>query len=120
MASSALKIACLPPLQTISEGEFVYGVLRHADGRRALVMVNHGTGYTAWPTVQFDAPEAAIKEIDPATGDAADPVDLFAQATGAEIGGRLTRGGLSLTAAAWALVAASSTSVNRISTCSWR
>ena len=61
--------ALVPPLQTLSEGEFVYGVLRHADGRRALVMVNHSTGYTAWPTVQFDAPEAVIKELDPATGD---------------------------------------------------
>lgn len=45
----------------------------------------------------------ATVAFDPATGDPADPVDLFAQATGGEVGGRWARNGLSLTGSLWAL-----------------
>ena len=56
------------PLKVINEGEYVYGTLRHDDGRQALVLVNHDTGYTTWPTVEFTAPEAEVREIDATTG----------------------------------------------------
>ena len=36
-------------------GEFIIGAFRHADGRRAVLIVNHNYSYTAWPTVEFDA-----------------------------------------------------------------
>lgn len=71
----AAAVLAETPLVSLSEGEFVYGVLRHADGRRALVMLNHSTGYTAWPTVQFDGPEAAVTEVDPETGRAVPLLD---------------------------------------------
>jgi hypothetical protein len=43
-------------------------LFRHADGRRAVLLLNHDTAYTAWPTVAFDAREADIRELDKATG----------------------------------------------------
>lgn len=63
------------PLRALSEGEFVYGVLRQEDGRRALVLVNHSTGYTAWPTVEFDVPAAEVMELDADAGALAPVID---------------------------------------------
>ena len=37
------------------EGTFLIGSLKHTDGRRAVLLVNHNTAYTAWPTVVFDS-----------------------------------------------------------------
>jgi acyl-CoA synthetase (NDP forming) len=48
--------------------EFLVGSFRHADGRRAVVLVNHDLAYTAWPTVVFDAAAAEVREVDKATG----------------------------------------------------
>ncbi len=48
--------------------EFLVGSFRHADGRRAVVLVNHDLAYTAWPTVVFDAGDAGVREVDKATG----------------------------------------------------
>lgn len=48
--------------------ELVVGRLRHADGRRAVVLVNHDHAYTAWPTVTFDAELGDVREVDKATG----------------------------------------------------
>ena len=36
------------------DSAFLIGTLDHADGRRAVLLVNHNTAYTAWPTVVFD------------------------------------------------------------------
>lgn len=48
--------------------ELVVGRLRHADGRRAVVLVNHDHAYTAWPTVTFEAEPGDVREVDKATG----------------------------------------------------
>lgn len=56
-------------------GEFVIGTLRHADGRRAVLIVNHNYSYTAWPTVEFDADPKQVSEVSKTTGEAAPVVD---------------------------------------------
>lgn len=48
--------------------EFIVGMFHQADGRRAVLLVNHDHAYTAWPTVAFDADPAAMREVDKATG----------------------------------------------------
>ncbi len=48
--------------------DYLVGEFRHADGRRAVVLQNFHFAYTAWPTVEFDAPPGAVTEVDKATG----------------------------------------------------
>lgn len=48
--------------------ELIVGSLRHADGRRAVLLVNHDCGFTAWPTVTFDASPDTVREVDRDTG----------------------------------------------------
>ncbi len=56
------------PLQVTTPGEYLIGVFRHADGRRAVLLNNYHCAYTAWPTVRFDAELDAVVEICPKTG----------------------------------------------------
>ncbi|HOC57345.1 MAG TPA: hypothetical protein PKI20_17125 [Verrucomicrobiota bacterium] len=56
-------------------GKFIVGAFNHADGRRAVVIVNHNHSYTAWPTVEFDADPKGVLEVSKATGKAAPVVD---------------------------------------------
>lgn len=44
------------------------GEFRHADGRRAILLMNYDFAYTSWPTVEFDAPLKSITEVDKTTG----------------------------------------------------
>lgn len=56
-------------------GDFIVGSFKHADGRRAVVIVNHSYSFTAWPTVKFDADAKDVQEVDKATGKIAAVVD---------------------------------------------
>ena len=56
-------------------GRFIIGTFRHADGRRAALILNHSYSYTAWPTVEFDAEPTQVFEVSKATGEAAVAVD---------------------------------------------
>ena len=56
-------------------GEFIIGTFRHADGRRAVLIVNHNYSYTAWPMVEFDAEPKEVFEVSKATGNATPAVD---------------------------------------------
>jgi Beta-galactosidase len=56
-------------------GEFIVGTFRHADRRRAVVIVNHNYSYTAWPTVRFDAEPQEVLEVSKTTGKALPVVD---------------------------------------------
>jgi hypothetical protein len=49
-------------------GDYLVGAFRHADGRRAVLLMNYRFAYSAWPTVVFDAPADAAREVDPLTG----------------------------------------------------
>ncbi len=50
------------------EFDLLVGCFRHADGRRAVLLVNYRFAYTAWPTVEFDAAPGDVVEIDKKTG----------------------------------------------------
>ncbi len=62
------------PLQRVArvgsdpEPELIVGTFRHRDGRRAVLVVNHHTGFTAWPTLTFDVPSGSVQEVDSHTG----------------------------------------------------
>jgi hypothetical protein len=56
-------------------GEFIVGTFRHADGRRAVVIVNHNYSFTAWPTVEFDADPNQVVEVSKVTGNLSPVVD---------------------------------------------
>jgi hypothetical protein len=49
-------------------GDYLVGAFRHEDGRRAVLLMNYRFAYSAWPTVVFDAPADAAREVDPLTG----------------------------------------------------
>jgi hypothetical protein len=55
--------------------EFIIGAFKHADGRRAVLIVNHSYAHTAWPTIEFDANQAEVVEVDKASGRTAAVVD---------------------------------------------
>jgi hypothetical protein len=48
--------------------DYLVGEFRHKDGRRAVLLQNYQFAYTAWPTVEFDAPAESVVEVDKATG----------------------------------------------------
>ena len=56
-------------------GEFIIGAFKHADGRRAIVIVNHNYSYTAWPNVEFDVESSRVMEVGKTTGKAETVVD---------------------------------------------
>ncbi len=63
------------PLRSISEGDYLVGTFRHADGRRAVLLNNHHFAYSAWPTVVFDVDPARVLEVSPKSGRAEPVVD---------------------------------------------
>lgn len=66
--AEVLKGSPLKDLTGDAWGEYLVGSFRHADGRRAVMVVNYHFAYAAWPTLEFDAPMASVVEVDPATG----------------------------------------------------
>ncbi len=63
------------PVRTIAEGDCLVGAFRHADGRRAVLLVNYAFAYSGWPTVVFDAPPERVLEVNPRTGREAPVLD---------------------------------------------
>lgn len=62
------------PLKNISRADYdpepdcLVGLFKHADGRRAVLLQNYRFAYTAWPTVEFDAPADQVAEVCKKTG----------------------------------------------------
>ncbi len=56
------------PLKSLTPGDYLIGVFKHADGRTAVLLNNYSFCYTAWPTVEFASPLSNIVEVDPETG----------------------------------------------------
>ena len=55
------------PLKSVSKGgDYLIGVFKHADGRRAVLLNNYDYNYTTWPTVEF-ASEGVV-EVDQSDG----------------------------------------------------
>ena len=48
--------------------DFLVGVFKHADGRRAVLLNNYRHDYSAWPTVEFDAEAGKVVEVSKKTG----------------------------------------------------
>lgn len=55
-------------IKSLSDGNYLVGSFKHRDGRRAVLLQNYEFAYSAWPTVQFDADDRAVREISPKTG----------------------------------------------------
>jgi hypothetical protein len=51
-----------------AHGDYLVGMFRHADGRRAVVLNNYDYLYTSWPTVEFDVDSASVREVCQETG----------------------------------------------------
>jgi hypothetical protein len=79
------------PLKTIvradvdPDHDYLVGAFQHADGRRAVLLNNYRFAYTAWPTVEFDAPAEQVREIDKRTGKAVPAYDDSPEMPGLQI-----------------------------------
>lgn len=67
------------------ENEFIVGSLKHADGRRVAIVVNHNHSYTGWATVAFDVPSTDVKELSRETGELVDLVDDSPELKGVQL-----------------------------------
>jgi hypothetical protein len=64
-AASLLKAS---PISSITPGDYLVGVFRHADGRRAALLNNYHFAYSTWPTVTFDCESSQVLEVSQADG----------------------------------------------------
>jgi len=67
-AAAALAGTPVTGLDYGPQGDFLVGVFRHADGRRAVLLNNYDFLYTSWPTVTFDVDPAQVLEVSQETG----------------------------------------------------
>ena len=56
------------PIASLTKGDYLVGVFKHADGRQAVLLNNYSFAYTAWPTVEFDVPVEQVWEVCKETG----------------------------------------------------
>jgi hypothetical protein len=56
------------PITNLTNGDYLVGLFKHADGRRAVLLNNYSFAYTAWPTVRFSAPVQQLREVCKKTG----------------------------------------------------
>lgn len=74
--------------------QYLLGSFRHADGRRAVLLCNYDYLYTTWPTVEFGADLAQVREVSQETGEEIPVVDDSPDLPGLQLsldagGGRL-------------------------------
>lgn len=62
------KILAGTPIKSLTAGEYLVGVFKHADGRRAVMLNNYEFAYTSWPTVVFDGDPNKVVEVSSETG----------------------------------------------------
>ncbi len=56
------------PITSLTQGDYLVGLFKHADGRRAVLLNNYSITYTAWPTVAFSVPVEQVREVCKKTG----------------------------------------------------
>ncbi|HSU57180.1 MAG TPA: beta-galactosidase [Candidatus Dormibacteraeota bacterium] len=56
------------PLRSLTPGDYLVGVFKHADGRRGILLNNYHFAYSAWPTATFDARSNSVVEVSGSTG----------------------------------------------------
>lgn len=67
-SDESAKLLESSPIKSITPGDYLIGVFKHSDGRRAVLLNNYDHNYTSWPTVEFDVADDQVKEIDAADG----------------------------------------------------
>lgn len=55
--------------------EFIIGSFKHADGRRAVLILNHNYSFTAWAQIEFDADPTQVLEVSKLDGKTAPVID---------------------------------------------
>lgn len=65
--------------------DYLLGVFKHEDGRRAVLLNNYHFAYTAWPTVEFDAEPSQVMEVDKTSGKEAPVQDDSPELEGIQI-----------------------------------
>jgi hypothetical protein len=75
----------LARVRTDPPADYLIGAFRHADGRRAVLIVNDSHAYTGWPTVEFDAEAEQVLEVDKATGREVKAIDDSPELKGFQI-----------------------------------
>ena len=63
-----IEILANTPVTTLTQGDYLIGVFRHADGRQAVLLNNYSFAFTAWPTVAFSGPIEHVREVCQETG----------------------------------------------------
>jgi hypothetical protein len=72
--SDAAQILPGTPIRNLSRASvdpaqnYLIGVFKHADGRRAVMLMNYHFAYAAWPTVEFDMPLEQVHHVNAWTG----------------------------------------------------
>jgi len=65
----AAKLLAGTPIKNITGGgDYLIGIFKHEDGRRAVLLNNYDHNYTTWPTVEFNVPDAKVIEVDQSDG----------------------------------------------------
>jgi hypothetical protein len=63
-----VKVCGDTPITSLTKGDYLIGVFKHADGRCAVLLNNYNFAYTAWPTVAFNVPVEQVREVCKDTG----------------------------------------------------
>ncbi len=63
-----IKLLKNTPITNLTRGDYLVGVFKHTDGRRALLLNNYSFAYTAWPTLAFSVPTERVRELCKETG----------------------------------------------------
>ncbi len=75
----------LLPIPGDPPANYLVGTFRHADGRRAVILMNDRYSQTAWVTAEFDAGAGSVLEISKTTGEALPVVDDSPELKGLQI-----------------------------------
>jgi hypothetical protein len=68
------KVLAGTPIRNLSRADYdpphdyLIGVFKHEDGRRAMLINNYRHDFAAWPTVEFDVDPARVVEVSKETG----------------------------------------------------
>ena len=65
--------------------DYLIGVFKHSDGRRAVTLNNYRHDYAAWPTVEFDAPPEKVLQVSKTTGKEEPVIDASPDIPGLQV-----------------------------------
>lgn len=75
----------LAPIPGDPPANYLVGTFHHADGRRAVVLMNDSYSQTGWLTVEFDADPGHVLEVSKTTGEALPVVDDSPELKGLQV-----------------------------------